>query len=299
MRRRLAVVASVGALVAAASSILPAQGPAADIILSNGKIITVDERFTIAQAAADPRRSHRRGRHRPGDRPARRTVDPPHRSARTGGRPRAHRQSHAPAARRHDVAAGRCAGTASDRASRRWRCCARARSAAPAGEWVYNLGGWAIEQFADDKQAVHARGARSRGAEQSGAAAGVVLRGVSEQPRAAGARRRESAARGMARARRVGAANRADHRGRRPRGRRTRPDRQRRAARSEHAADVPRPEQDGADGVRQRRLRGERAAALSAAGRAGTAERAHVLHLGRRRRHAAGGRASCCRASPR
>ena len=39
-------------LGAAASSFLHAQRPAPDLILSNGKIITVDEKFTIAQAVA-------------------------------------------------------------------------------------------------------------------------------------------------------------------------------------------------------------------------------------------------------
>src|SRR5205809_1004154 len=39
-------------LVAAAAAILRAQQAAPDVILSNGKIITVDERFTIAQAVA-------------------------------------------------------------------------------------------------------------------------------------------------------------------------------------------------------------------------------------------------------
>src|SRR6266481_1465777 len=38
--------------VAGAISILHAQQPAPDLILSNGKIITVDDRFTIAQAVA-------------------------------------------------------------------------------------------------------------------------------------------------------------------------------------------------------------------------------------------------------
>jgi hypothetical protein len=36
----------------AAAAILGAQGPAPDLVLSNGKIITVDDRFTIAQAVA-------------------------------------------------------------------------------------------------------------------------------------------------------------------------------------------------------------------------------------------------------
>ena len=43
----------VGVLVVAgAISILHAQQPTPDLILSNGKIITVDDRFTIAQAVA-------------------------------------------------------------------------------------------------------------------------------------------------------------------------------------------------------------------------------------------------------
>src|ERR1035438_3391260 len=36
----------------AAAAILGAQAPAPDLVLSNGKIITVDDRFTIAQAVA-------------------------------------------------------------------------------------------------------------------------------------------------------------------------------------------------------------------------------------------------------
>jgi len=38
--------------LASGVAILPAQQPAPDVILSNGKIITVDERFSIAQAVA-------------------------------------------------------------------------------------------------------------------------------------------------------------------------------------------------------------------------------------------------------
>ena len=41
-----AAVSSVGASVA------HAQEPVADLILTNGKIVTVDDRFTIAQAVA-------------------------------------------------------------------------------------------------------------------------------------------------------------------------------------------------------------------------------------------------------
>ncbi len=38
--------------IAGATAILRAQQPAPDLVLSNGKIITVDERFAIAQAVA-------------------------------------------------------------------------------------------------------------------------------------------------------------------------------------------------------------------------------------------------------
>src|ERR1700730_3919105 len=49
MTRRI-IHQSIVALCAIA--LLRAQPPAADLILSNGKIVTVDERFTIAQAVA-------------------------------------------------------------------------------------------------------------------------------------------------------------------------------------------------------------------------------------------------------
>ena len=38
--------------IAGATGMLRAQRPVPDLVLSNGKIITVDERFTIAQAVA-------------------------------------------------------------------------------------------------------------------------------------------------------------------------------------------------------------------------------------------------------
>ena len=56
MTRRFVVAAVLGVLAALACGVsgLGAQQPAsqADLILSNGKIVTVDERFTIAQAVA-------------------------------------------------------------------------------------------------------------------------------------------------------------------------------------------------------------------------------------------------------
>src|SRR5262245_19165535 len=54
MKRRILLVGlvAVTCAVVAASYRLYAQQPAPDLILSNGKIITVDDRFTIAQAGA-------------------------------------------------------------------------------------------------------------------------------------------------------------------------------------------------------------------------------------------------------
>jgi hypothetical protein len=51
---RTLTIAVVTALFVAAGvpSIVRAQQAAPDVILTNGKIITVDERFTIAQAVA-------------------------------------------------------------------------------------------------------------------------------------------------------------------------------------------------------------------------------------------------------
>src|SRR4029434_10120500 len=50
--RRTRRYAAVLALAFGAVSVVPAQQLAPDVILSNGKIITVDERFSVAQAVA-------------------------------------------------------------------------------------------------------------------------------------------------------------------------------------------------------------------------------------------------------
>src|SRR5436309_12233507 len=48
---KLAIAAALAAMVSTAS-LLAVQQPAPDLVLSNGKIITVDDRFSIAQAVA-------------------------------------------------------------------------------------------------------------------------------------------------------------------------------------------------------------------------------------------------------
>ena len=52
MIRRISIVVGSLFAIAGAIQLLHAQQQAADLVLSNGKIITVDDRFTIAQAVA-------------------------------------------------------------------------------------------------------------------------------------------------------------------------------------------------------------------------------------------------------
>jgi len=134
--------------VAGAISILHAQQPAPDLILSNGKIITVDDRFTIAQAVAIR-----------GDRIL--AVGTNQDLARLAG----------PNTRRIDLRGKAVIPGLIDahahlmRAAETWAIEARfddiesrkqaldiVRAKAVAlgpGQWVFNLGGWSYDQFAD------------------------------------------------------------------------------------------------------------------------------------------------------
>jgi predicted amidohydrolase YtcJ len=137
-------------LSALAASVMPitSQEPAPDLVLSNGKIITVDERFTIAQAVAIR-----------GDRIV--AVGTNQEMAQL-----------APNARRIDLRGRTVIPGLIDnhlhllRAATTWQkevrfdgvdsrkqaiemLRARAKEAG-AGQWVYNIGGWAHQQFADD-----------------------------------------------------------------------------------------------------------------------------------------------------
>jgi predicted amidohydrolase YtcJ len=150
------IVAPYGALrmvvllaIAAATAMLRAQQPAPDLILSNGKIITVDERFTIAQAVAIQ-----------GDRVV--AVGANQEITRLAG----------PNTRRIDLRGRAVIPGLIDnhmhllRAGETWlrevrfdgvdsrkqaieMLRARVKAAGP-GEWVYNIGGWAHQQFTDD-----------------------------------------------------------------------------------------------------------------------------------------------------
>ena len=133
----------------AAAAILGAQGPAPDLVLSNGKIITVDDRFTIAQAVAihDDRII---------------AVGTNQEMARLAG----------PNTRRIDLrgravipglidnhmhllraAATWLRETRFDGVESRKQAIEMLRAHAKAvgpGEWVYNIGGWTHQQFVDD-----------------------------------------------------------------------------------------------------------------------------------------------------
>ena len=141
----MAVVA--GALMAAAA-VLTQEAPA-DLVLSNGKIVTVDNRFSIAQSVAV-----RGGR-----------------IVAVGANQDVERLT-GPSTRRIDLQGKAVipglidnhmhllrAGTTWQREVRwdgvgtRTQALALLRTRAAstrAGEWIYNLGGWAIDQFADD-----------------------------------------------------------------------------------------------------------------------------------------------------
>ena len=156
--RRFLAGSAIALLIGAAAAIVRAQQPVdptrerpgADLILTNGKIITVDEKFTIAQALAV------RGN---------RIV--------AVGTNQQIAQLATPTARRIDLR-GRAvvpglidnhmhllrAGTTWTREvrldgvdSRRQalEMVAARTKAVPPGDWVYNIGGWSVDQFADSR----------------------------------------------------------------------------------------------------------------------------------------------------
>jgi predicted amidohydrolase YtcJ len=133
----------------AVGGVLRAQQPAPDLVLTNGKIITVDERFTIAQAVAIK-----------GDRVV------------AVGTNQEMTQLAGPNTRRIDLMGRAVIPGLIDnhmhllRAATTWErelrfdgvesrkkaiemLRARVKAAGPGG-WVYNIGGWAHQQFADD-----------------------------------------------------------------------------------------------------------------------------------------------------
>ena len=145
--------ASIGAIVAlvCASAVLRAQQPAADLILTNGKIITVDEKFTIAQAVAVK-----------GDRivavgtnqqigqmagPNTRRIDLRGKAVVPGLIDNHMHLLRAGTTWTHEV---RLDGVES-RKQALDMFAARAKAIAP-GDWVYTIGGWSVDQFADSRK---------------------------------------------------------------------------------------------------------------------------------------------------
>ncbi len=140
---------STALLLAIASATASAQQPAPDLILSNGKIITVDEHFTIAQAVAIK-----------GDRIL--AVGTNQEMARLA-RPNTRKidlmgKAVIPGLIDNHMHLLRAATTWTrelrfDGVESRKRAIellrARVQAVGP-GEWVYNIGGWTHQQFADD-----------------------------------------------------------------------------------------------------------------------------------------------------
>ena len=135
------------ALVAAA--ILTAQPPAPDLILSNGKVVTVDDRFTIAQAVAiQSDRIVAVGTNQEIGRLAganTRRIDLRGRTVLPG---LIDNHMHLLRAATTWLRETRFDGVVSRKTAIEMLR-ARAKTIGP-GEWVYNIGGWTHQQFVDD-----------------------------------------------------------------------------------------------------------------------------------------------------
>src|SRR4029453_2984138 len=134
---------------AGAGAMMRAQQPAPDLILSNGKIITVDDRFTIAQAVAirgdrvvavgtNPEITRLAG-------PNTRRIDLGGKAVTPGLI-----DTHMHLLRAGNTWAGelRFEGVESRKQAIEM-VRARAKTEGPGG-WVFNIGGWTHHQFADD-----------------------------------------------------------------------------------------------------------------------------------------------------
>ena len=187
----------------------PGLRPARQIWCSrNGKIVTVDERFTIAQAVAVK-----------GDRivavgssqeiarlagPNTRTIDLRGRTAIPGLI-----DNHL-----HLLRAGntwelelRWDGVDSRKQAIEMLR-ARAKSVGPGG-WVFNIGGWATAQFTDDRKPFTREELDAIAPGQSSRAAGVLLSSLPEQPGAEGVRHRSRQARSAGLRQRIDPARRS------------------------------------------------------------------------------------------
>ena len=254
------------------------------VLLVNGKIITVDDRFTVAQAMAIR-----------GERivavgtnaDVARLAGPghaAHRPGRQGRHPRAHRQPHAPAARRHHLAVGGAARRR--RLARAALELLRARAARDAAGRVdlhaRRLGRWSSSPTTRGRSRARSSIAWRRGH--------PLLLQASYYQSYLNSRALEAlawrASRGSSRRR---GSHGIDEAGIRALAARL-PTAIGRGARAQHPRDDPRAEPGRPDRLRQRRLRGRTCCRSIAAGRAPAARRARVLHHRRDRVEPGAGR---------
>jgi predicted amidohydrolase YtcJ len=149
MPRHLLVPVAAIWLGAGGAAWLAAQQPRADLLLTNGKVVTVDERFSIARAIAiqgeriagvgtDEEMSKLAG-------PSTRRIDLRGRTVIPGLIDNHMHLVRSAATWQREV---RWDGVGSRKQA---LDLLRARvKSVTAGEWVYNLGGWTVDQFADD-----------------------------------------------------------------------------------------------------------------------------------------------------
>jgi predicted amidohydrolase YtcJ len=149
--RRGTIIFALLLSIAGANSLVHAQQQAADLVLSNGKIITVDERFAIAQAVAiKGTRIIAVGSNREIARfvgPSTRKIDLKGRSVIPG---LIDNHMHLLRAGQTWQLEVRLDGVES-RKQALGMLENRAKALGP-GQWVYNIGGWTTDQFADDKK---------------------------------------------------------------------------------------------------------------------------------------------------
>jgi len=147
------MAASAGVIAVAASVVVPAQQTTADLVLTNGKIITVDDRFSIAQAVAiRGERILAVGTNQEIGRlagPSTRRIDLRGRAVVPGLI-----DNHA-----HYMEEGVLwtDELRLDNVETRKQALEMIRAKAgslPAGRWVYTLGGWSRDQFTDDKRPI-------------------------------------------------------------------------------------------------------------------------------------------------
>jgi predicted amidohydrolase YtcJ len=148
--KRLAAAVAVGVVLAGAGMVVSAQQPMADVVLTGGKIITVDTRFSIAQAVAIR-----------GDRilavgtnqqinalagPSTRRIDLRGRAVTPG---LIDNHAHFQEEGAYWTEELRLDGVESRKQA---LSMIEARAKQKPGQWIYTLGGWSPDQFADDSR---------------------------------------------------------------------------------------------------------------------------------------------------